>query len=151
LRSLDLSYCAGVRCFLPLRPLLEHLSYLHLYGCAFDDLPAVLCGSEWEENVFPKVWAHFADLKRGVTDDAEWKLFVLGNGGVGKPHPRRRLLNQDFDPNLSSTHGVEIEDVPLAVEGRTGPVTLRLWDFGGQDIYHGTHALFLHPDAVFMI
>ena len=26
------------------------------------------------------------------------------------------------------------------------PVRLNLWDFGGQDIYHGSHALFLHVE-----
>ena len=31
------------------------------------------------------------------------------------------------------------------------PATLRIWDFGGQDIYHGTHALFLKSRAIFML
>jgi internalin A len=30
-------------------------------------------------------------------------------------------------------------------------VTLKIWDFGGQDIYHGTHALFLKSRAVFTL
>jgi internalin A len=30
-------------------------------------------------------------------------------------------------------------------------VRLNLWDFGGQDIYHGSHALFLHSHAIFLI
>ena len=29
--------------------------------------------------------------------------------------------------------------------------TLRIWDFGGQDIYHGTHALFVKSCAIFML
>jgi internalin A len=33
----------------------------------------------------------------------------------------------------------------------TRPVTLKIWDFGGQDIYHGTHALFLKSRALFPI
>jgi internalin A len=32
-----------------------------------------------------------------------------------------------------------------------GPVCLNLWDFGGQDIYHGSHTLFLHGQAIFSI
>ena len=28
---------------------------------------------------------------------------------------------------------------------------INVWDFGGQDIYHGTHALFLKSRAVFLI
>jgi internalin A len=30
-------------------------------------------------------------------------------------------------------------------------VRLNLWDFGGQDIYHGSHALFLHGQVVFLL
>jgi len=30
-------------------------------------------------------------------------------------------------------------------------VRLNLWDFGGQEIYHGSHALFLHSQAIFLL
>jgi internalin A len=30
-------------------------------------------------------------------------------------------------------------------------VRLNLWDFGGQDIYHGSHTLFLHGQAIFLL
>ena len=26
-----------------------------------------------------------------------------------------------------------------------------MWDFGGQDIYHGTHALFMRDNAIFAL
>jgi internalin A len=151
LQELDLSRCVNVRCFRPLCPLLGNLTTLHLYRCAFDDLPVALCGSTSGENVLGKVRAHFADLEGGATEDAERKLFILGNGGVGKTQTRRRLCGHDFEPKTPSTHGVEIEEFPLRIEGRTDPVTLQIWDFGGQDIYHGTHALFLQANAVFLL
>jgi internalin A len=28
---------------------------------------------------------------------------------------------------------------------------LHIWDFGGHDIYHGTHALFVRSSAVFVL
>jgi internalin A len=31
------------------------------------------------------------------------------------------------------------------------PVSLSIWDFGGQDIYHGTHALFTDPRAIYVL
>src|SRR5262245_66597697 len=31
------------------------------------------------------------------------------------------------------------------------PIDIHIWDFGGQDIYHGTHALFLKSKALFLI
>jgi internalin A len=34
---------------------------------------------------------------------------------------------------------------------RVESVRLNLWNFGGQDIYHGSHALFLHGQAIFLV
>ena len=47
-----------------------------------------------------------------------------------------------LDETVPSTHGIEISAAPLArAPGESPLATLRIWDFGGQDIYHGTHAL----------
>jgi len=35
--------------------------------------------------------------------------------------------------------------------GDSQPAMLNLWDFGGQDLYHGTHALFLKSRALFVV
>ena len=50
---------------------------------------------------------------------------------------------------MPSTHGIHISSLPLTPQAFDMPVTLKIWDFGGQDIYHGTHALFLKSRAVF--
>jgi hypothetical protein len=34
-----------------------------------------------------------------------------------------------------------VSSAPLALSSIEA-ITLKIWDFGGQDIYHGTHALF---------
>ena len=39
----------------------------------------------------------------------------------------------------------------LKLENSGTPIRLNLWDFGGQEIYHGSHALFLQGHAVFLI
>ena len=31
------------------------------------------------------------------------------------------------------------------------PARLHLWDFGGQDLYHGTHALFMRTRSLFLL
>ena len=58
---------------------------------------------------------------------------LLGNGRVGKTQICRRLQDQEYDDTVPSTHGVKIGAAPLTTP-RT-PATLRIWDFGGQDIY----------------
>ena len=83
------------------------------------------------------------------------KVMILGNGRVGKTQLRRRLANLPYDETVESTHGVEIISInlPPASDAPTGtpPTPLKVWDFGGQDIYLGTHALFLKTRAVFPI
>ena len=77
------------------------------------------------------------------------KLMILGNGRVGKTQICRRLRGESFDEAVPSTHGIQVSSLPLAPQVFDAPVTLKIWDFGGQDIYHGTHALFLKSRAVF--
>jgi internalin A len=69
----------------------------------------------------------------------------------GKTQICRRLRGKSFDEAVASTHGIQLSSLPLATDVLDVPVTLKIWDFGGQDIYHGTHALFLKSRAVFPI
>ena len=75
---------------------------------------------------------------------------VLGNGRVGKTQFCRRLAELPFKPDSDSTHGVAI--IPAQLPGTGGnEIALQMWDFGGQDIYHGTHALFMRDNAIFAL
>src|SRR5271165_219477 len=47
--------------------------------------------------------------------------------------------------------GVQLGKMTVTLENFPEPARLNLWDFGGQDIYHGSHALFLHGQAIFLI
>jgi internalin A len=128
------------------------LQVLNLARCQFNDLPAEVCGEHDWQNVVDKVRAHYEDLKSGQQNDAEVKVFLLGNGGVGKTQLCRRLRGLEFDDrNVSSTHGIQLSDITLSLEGFSEPVRLNFWDFGGQEIYHGSHALFLHGQAIFLV
>lgn len=151
LRELTLRNCKASWAFEPLRPLLANLRTLQLYGSSFTDLPQEVIHEDYGGNSLDHVRAHFADLSQGEQRDAELKLFVLGNGGVGKTQLCRRLRAEPFDPRVPSTHGVQLGHVSLQADGKAVPIRLSCWDFGGQDIYHGTHALFLQSHAVFAV
>jgi internalin A len=73
---------------------------------------------------------------------------VLGNGGVGKTQLCRQLAGEAFDPAVPSTHGIALRTIAPASEGDP---TYYLWDFGGQDIYHSAHTLFMRTAAVFVV
>jgi internalin A len=151
LRSLNLSLCTSVRNFAPLESHLAGLQKLYLYACQFDDLPSEICGHALYQNVIREVRAHFADLKSVPFRDAELTLYILGDSGVGKTQLCRRLLGFDFDSSVATTHGIQLGQMTIELEDFPQPVRLNLWDFGGQDIYHGSHALFLHGHAIFLI
>jgi internalin A len=136
--------------FAPLESLLPTLQHLRLHGCKFDDLPPEVCG-EVGLNCLDKVRAHYADLKYGARRDAALKVFFLGNASVGKTQLSRRLCDLPFDPNTPTTHGIQLGQTSVTLDGFQQPVRLNLWDFGGQDIYHGSHALFLQGQAVFLV
>jgi internalin A len=116
-----------------------------------DDLPPEVCGKSPHQNVLDKVRAHYEDLKSGKQIDAEVKVLFLGNGGVGKTQLCRRLRGNAFDPSVPTTHGIQLGEMTMGLDGFQEPVRLNLWDFGGQDIYHGSHSLFLHGQAVFLL
>jgi internalin A len=150
LQKLDLGFCC-IRRFAPLESLLPTLKDLRLIGCKIDDLPLEVYGENGNENVLDKVRAHYEDLKSGQRIDAEVKVLFLGNGGVGKTQLCRRLRGEAFDPSVPTTHGIQLGQTTVELDSFPEPVRLNLWDFGGQDIYHGSHALFLHGQTIFLL
>ena len=121
-----------------------------LYESALSGVPKELLSEMPFRFCLESLRAHFRDLKNGGESEVkDFKLMLLGNGRVGKTQICRRLQGQEYDETVPSTHGVKIGAAPLTA--LRDPATLRIWDFGGQDIYHGTHALFLKSRAIFLL
>jgi len=173
LKSLEFLDCADtpVRDLTPLNDL-PNLRTLVINGCQLDDLPQSVVESELlehlalHETTIPGIpqevlsdapysdclrtlRAHLHDLKAGSEPIREAKLVVLGNGRVGKTQLCRHLRGLPFDEAISSTHGITVTSERWG-NGDDGE-TLNIWDFGGQDIYHGAHTLFMKTNAVFLI
>ena len=80
------------------------------------------------------------------------KLIVVGEGSVGKTSLLRTLRGEAFNPEESTTHGIEISTLELAHPSRMGVnMQLNSWDFGGQEIYHATHQFFLTNRSLFLL
>ena len=106
--------------------------------------PEILSKEPWE-SCLEAVRAHFADLAADSVVLPDVRLLLLGNGRAGKTQIASWLAGEQFEAAWNSTHGIEVRGVPLPGDAAT---RLQIWDFGGQDIYHGTHALFLRSPAV---
>jgi len=59
------------------------------------------------------------------------KLCIFGDGGVGKTTLIRRFAKGVFEENILMTIGADFSVKNVDLGGRT--VTLRIWDFAGED------------------
>lgn len=100
-----------------------------------------------EANCLDFMHRFWLDLQKGSTENKEFKVLLVGNGGVGKTCLVERLVYGSFEKRHLSTEGVALEQ--YAVEDF--PYVLNLWDFGGQDIYHATHRLFMQSNAIYLV
>lgn len=150
LEWLDGSDC---RLTLPPEEFTRHpsLRELYLYRSSMDHVPAEVLSQTKRDNCLASLRAHFIDLVDGAETVPDVKLIILGNGRVGKTQLSRKLRNEDFQHHWDSTHGIAVRPGDLAQADGSTAARLQIWDFGGQDIYHGTHTLFLRTRAVFVL
>ena len=109
--------------------------------------PSEILSQESDENCLPAIRAHLSDMGDDPVPLNQVKLMILGNGRIGKTQICNRLRDLPYEDDADSTHGITITEAPVPdTDG-----TFAIWDFGGQDIYHSTHALFLKSRAVFLL
>jgi internalin A len=131
--------------------MLPSLQEAILYDASLPGVPVEVLSNGLGDNCLDRLRAHLTDLTGEDVAVGDVKFMILGNGRVGKTQICRRLRGESFDETVPSTHGIQVSSLPLAPHVLDTPVTLKIWDFGGQDIYHGTHALFLKSRAIFSI
>ncbi len=147
------------------------LKELYLFRTRITDIPAEILSPNSYTNCLENLRAHLRDLKAGAERLPDVKALVLGNGRIGKTQICRRLRGEAFEANADSTHGILVTSAVLPMsdsESKPGrprrkkrksnrstradeAALLHLWDFGGQDLYHGTHALFMRTRSVFIV
>lgn len=65
----------------------------------------------------------------------EFKVVLLGDGGVGKSTYLKRLMLGEFEPKYVATMGVEV--VPLHLQTTAGKLVLKIWDCSGRAEFGG--------------
>ena len=137
-----------------LRQILTNNPHLRTLDCSeVESVPSEILSRNAYDNCLPRLRSYLAEVEGGTEEETELKVVLLGNGGVGKTQLCRRLRGEEPDFKIKSTHGVQLwrEQLELEVGGEAKTYSINWWDFGGQDIYHGTHALFLRTRAVFLL
>ena len=140
-------------------PELEHLS---LRSNPIQQIPAEILegitikdknGGENPHNCLPDLQQWFAELALGAQPNTDFKVILCGNGGVGKSCLTDRLLGKPgFVTHWNSTHGIRIEQLPAFDPMQSGQaLSLSLWDFGGQVLYHSAHRIFMRSRAIYLL
>lgn len=101
------------------------------------------------KNPLTAIRNYINSLKEGTKNLNEVKVIIVGDGGSGKTSLQKILTNEKFNPNELQTHGINIKHLNLKVNNQN--VKYRLWDFGGQEIMHATHQIFLSRRSIYII
>ncbi|WP_264935753.1 COR domain-containing protein [Streptomyces sp. A012304] len=102
----------------------------------------------------PTLLAFLRERARASVPQWSSKIVVVGEGRAGKTSLLKAVRKETFDPQESSTHGLNVDSLRLphpdpAHDGVT--MNLATWDFGGQEIYHATHQFFLTDRSLFVL
>lgn len=104
------------------------------------------------EQPFEMIAQWFAAQKSKPHPLNEIKVAFLGDGEAGKSYTISRLMNDGGDPVdyvSHSTPGIVIKDKVYSMDGRN--VRVHYWDFGGQEIMHAMHRIFLTGRTMYVV
>jgi internalin A len=92
------------------------------------------------------------ELKENTINN-QTKLIFVGNSQAGKTSIVKYLTKTEFDPNIYSTHGIDVEfwDNEKINFNENQSLKVHICDFGGQAYFHATHRLFLSENAVYVL
>lgn len=82
----------------------------------------------------------------------ESKVIFLGDGGAGKSLTIQRLLRDGeeiTDFSGEATPGISITTKEFTIENQI--VLIHFWDFGGQEILHSMHRMFLTKRTLYVV
>lgn len=77
------------------------------------------------------------------------KTLLVGDGLSGKTSLLKQILKKEFDAGEPQTHGINIHPKDIEIEGEN--IHVKFWDFGGQEIMHGTHTFFYSKRSIYLL
>lgn len=127
----------------------SELEALYLGGNAPKDIPKFFLGDGGrysKKNCLNDARIWFSELLTFPSEpNRVIKLMFTGNGNAGKSTLLCALENGKCSHDHLTTHGIRMETVE-----KSG-IVYNVWDFGGQEVYHGTHRLFMQSEALQVI
>lgn len=81
----------------------------------------------------------------------EAKLLLLGESGAGKTSLALKMKDvlHPLPKKDDSTRGISVDTLSIGTGDKA--FDIHIWDFGGQQIYHGTHRFFLTKRSLYIV
>ena len=127
------------------------LEYWGFYNCPLNESLRVHHKMENGNNYVSSFTQLKEEFKKGERiKNEEYKVILVGDGTAGKTCLVNRLIKNKFIEE-DSTHGIKVRQYKDEEDLYSFRYTLNIWDFGGQDLYHTTHRLFLQSNASYLL
>jgi GTPase SAR1 family protein len=127
---------------------LENLRFLFVKYNPIRDVPESIF-DQWNCIKDLRIWWQETSDKAKVKPNKRVKLQIIGNGNAGKSSIVEALKMGVCEKKFTSTHGIVIEPLNYGIDNEN--INFNVWDFGGQEIYHGTHQLFIASQSIHLI
>ncbi|KAJ5070294.1 ras and ef-hand domain-containing protein [Anaeramoeba ignava] len=82
--------------------------------------------------------------------DSITKIVLIGDSVVGKTCILKQFCDNDFDPDVPNTIGVDFRFQTIKIKGKT--TQLQIWDTAGQEVFRSiTHNYYRNADGVIVV
>ena len=125
----------------------KNLKELYLHGNPIEGVEKTLLGESPSYSCLKSLRNYFNELTRKKIPNRNIKLLLVGNSNVGKSSILRALKNEKFDNEIKSTHAICLDSLTV----KDSLVKFQVWDLGGQEIYYGTHRIFMMSPSVQLV
>ncbi|MGF1486871.1 MAG: COR domain-containing protein [Prochloraceae cyanobacterium] len=79
----------------------------------------------------------------------EVKMLLVGPAGTGKTSLLQRLLNNNFEPQQTTTLGINRQTWEVKIDEQN--VEVNAWDFGGGESMHSAHHFFFTKRSIYLL
>ena len=133
---------------------LKKLSHLDLRGNALT-IPVEIADRIDRPSEILNYYFSIQKSATGLLPIHEMKLILVGEGAVGKTSLVMRIISGKFDRMVGKTEGIAIARWHVksnyGLHSDKQDIIINLWDFGGQEIMHATHQLFLTKRSLYLL
>ncbi|MEN0005608.1 MAG: COR domain-containing protein [Bacteroidota bacterium] len=135
-------------------PRAEYTQLEHLYveGNPLSGFGEEMIKGDESGNALEIIAALRSFAQTGERPNHRARLIIVGNGRIGKTCMVKRLKGLACDRKEEYTHGIAISELKKqhlpGVE--TDELLLKVWDFGGQEVFYATHQFFMSEEAAYV-